>query len=300
MAREIPNAVRVMVFGASGYIGKNLCAHLSNQGYEVISVFRGDNLNDASAEGVARLTSSSDAESLIVEYEPGLVINVSNFFARTANPSDIETFADVNTVLMSSICKGCVEAGSILVHVGSAWEATFDENDPSLGNTYAMFKGLASKIAKWYKKSFNLRFVQLNLFDTYGAGDTRGKIVQFLVEQIGSSTRLDLSGGEQVLELVYVDDVVACIESVARYALNAESLEGPDGEDFACFPTAPLSLKQIVQTIESVYGQDIPVNWGARPYRTGEMFKRDLRGMKVVPGWEQRVSLEAGIQKLRD
>lgn len=290
--------MKIMIFGASGYIGQKLCEHLVSRNYDVVAVTRSGGPSPSPTNSSVVLTSTSEAAALIMAVSPDLVINVSNYFSRTDTPSDMVKFADVNTTLMASICKGCVDSGAALVHVGSAWEATFTDDDPSLGNTYAMFKGLASKIAKWYRHSFGLRYAQLNLFDTYGPGDTRGKIVQFLVEKIGKSERLDLSGGEQILELVHVDDVVRCIEAVAKLTIKENAKNLVIRTDFACFPNSPVTLKSVVETIESEIGQELPLNWGARPYRTGEMFDRDLRGMATVPGWSQQVSLQSGIHSL--
>lgn len=285
--------MKVLVFGASGFIGKTLIKYLIENGHEATGVYRSLPSGTDLLGGVEILESSSQADKIFERINADLAINVSNFFSRTAESADIEKFADVNAVLISAICKGCISSDTALIQVGSAWEANFSADDPSLGNTYALFKGLASQICNWYQDSFGLKFAQLNLFDTYGEGDTRGKIVQFLTEQIGESNALDLSGGMQILELVHVIDVASCVTRLGNLLINDEL---PDSKiKYACFPNKPVTLRQLVETIDQISIEKVAVNWGAREYRVGEMFKRNLREFRPVPGWEQEVDIYSGL-----
>lgn len=288
--------MKIVVFGASGYIGQTLTKYLLDHGHEVTGVFRTKPLDIDVSIKVEILETSKQAETIIQENDPDLVINVSNYFSRTAEADDIDKFAEVNTVLVSAICKGCLSASAAFIQVGSAWEADFTADDPSLGNTYALYKGIASNIGFWYKKSFGLKYSQLNLFDTYGEGDTRGKIVQFLTEQLNQSKPLDLSGGMQILELVHVEDVSSCITKLGDLLVNNKLPQTSD--KYACFPNSPVTLRQVVETIDQISEKNVPVNWGAREYRVGEMFERDLRGFKPVPGWESTIDLKSGISRV--
>ena len=288
--------MKVLIFGASGFIGKTLIRYLIENGHEAIGVYRSQPSETDLLGAVELLESSSHADTIIERVDADLAINVSNYFSRTATSTDIEQFSDVNTVLISAICKGCISSDTALVQVGSAWEANFSENDPSLGNTYALYKGLASQICNWYQNSFGLRFAQLNLFDTYGEGDTRGKVVQFLTEQIGKSSALDLSGGMQILELVHVIDIASCVTRLGSLLLNNQL---PDSKiKYACFPDKPVTLRQVVETIDQISVEKVAVNWGAREYRVGEMFERNLREFHPVPGWKQQIGLYSGISRV--
>lgn len=288
--------MKIVVFGASGYIGQTLTKYLLDHGHDVIGVYRSTPINVDALLKVAILETSPFAETIIQENDPDLVINVSNYFSRTAEANDIEKFAEVNTVLISAICKGCLSTSAAFVQVGSAWEADFTADDPSLGNSYALYKGLASNIGFWYEKSFGLKYAQLNLFDTYGEGDTRGKIVQFLTEQLSKTTPLDLSGGLQILELVHVEDVSSCITKLGNLLVNDKLTD--TSEKYACFPDTPVTLRQVVETIDKISGKTVPVNWGAREYRVGEMFERDLRSLRPVPEWESKIDLMTGISRV--
>lgn len=290
--------MKVMVFGGTGYLAGFVLDQLVADGHDVVAVRRSeaDSVGRNATVNAATCRSAVEARKLIGDLVPDVVVNMANYFSKVSTPEDIARFSAVNCELIAELSQGCVDSSSDLLHVGSAWQATFEENDPSLGSPYALFKGLAAQIIEWYKTWHDLRAYTLNLFDTYGPGDTRGKVVQFLTDNIGSSEPLELSEGHQILELVHVSDVATAVSgSLQVIAKSRATGQRPDVDEFWAYPTEANTLRQIVQTLDDLSGTPLTVNWGARQYRVGEQFERVIEGRALVPGWTQRMSLRDGL-----
>jgi nucleoside-diphosphate-sugar epimerase len=105
---------------------------------------------------------------------------------------------------------------------------------------------------------------------------------------------LDLSPGEQLLELVHVDDVTEAFLQAHR--LLRDDPHGAAGRRYSVRSEEPLRLREVVAQLEAVLGIKVPVRWGSRAYRTREVMS-PWRG-PLLPGWRPSVSLQDGLRRM--
>lgn len=287
--------MKILIFGSSGYLAQFVIDKLIEDGHSVSLVFRKG--TSGSIENLLNRDNSNLSE-IVVKNRPDVVLNMTNFFTKGSGFEEISQLSQVNCEFITELSKACSSVDAVFFQIGSAWQADFTSTDPSIGNMYALYKGLANQILLWFERSYDLKVFRLNLFDTYGPGDTRGKIVQYLVEQINMPGTLELSGGKQILELVHVSDVASAISAgIARIEqLNAQKSPFSEEPIYWCLPENPVTLREIVEEVNKNVVQPINVQWGVKPYRKGEIFKRDQYSRIVIPGWKANISLEEGIK----
>jgi nucleoside-diphosphate-sugar epimerase len=135
--------------------------------------------------------------------------------------------------------------------------------------------------------------VTLKLYDTYGPDDPRPKLLTLLRQTAASQRLLAMSPGEQLLDLVHIDDV---IDAYARAAdrLLADQVEGH--ERYAVSSGAPRPLREVVEVFEEAAGVRLPIRWGGRSYRPREVMRPWDRG-RPVPGWHPRVGMLDGFRR---
>jgi nucleoside-diphosphate-sugar epimerase len=298
--------MRILILGSRGYIAGQTAEIMTSIGWEVIRVARGrdEGLSNGSPDSSETFFEEPEEIAAILEKtNPDAVVNLSNFFTTTDTHEDIDKLIGVNCTLVGHLAKICSEHGVPIVHVASAWQNRFSEQDSQVGTIYSLYKDLASEILEWYCKNFALRAIQMVLHDTYGPSDPRGKIVTKLIDHVGKETSLPLSGGRQLLELVHVQDVAKAVMACA-VRINKNSHESPSRrlmETFWCLPTAPVSLKDLVSILDSVASKPILVSWGLREYRPGEKFSSLSRVNKeLVPGWKPTIDLRIGLADIID
>ena len=83
-------------------------------------------------------------------------------------------------------------------------------------NLYAATKQAFEDVLAYYADAQGIAAVTLELYDTYGPGDPRRKLIRILFEAARSGEPIQLSPGEQVIELLHVDDAVPRIVKEAK------------------------------------------------------------------------------------
>ena len=101
-----------------------------------------------------------------------------------------------------------------------------------------------------------------------------------------------MSPGNQLLDLVYIDDVLEA------FLLAIEQLSKVDKLDsYAVSSTQRISLRDLIKIYSETVGRNVPVEWGGQPYRNREVLF-PWTNHKIMPGWVPIVSLREGIKRM--
>jgi nucleoside-diphosphate-sugar epimerase len=131
----------------------------------------------------------------------------------------------------------------------------------------------------YYADAAGIRAVTLSLFDSYGPGDTRKKLLRLLLDCLETNGELQMSPGDQVLDLAHVNDICEAFLHAARLVRD------PNHPSLACYAVGGerMTLREIVATLEKAAGHTLRIDWGARSYRPREVMR--LWDGPAMPGW---------------
>ena len=293
MTEEQPR--RALVTGASGYLGSHLARRLLAEGWDVHVLLRpgSDVPASASALTVHRFGGETDDLLRIVQRAaPDVVFHLAANFVAEHRPGDVAPLVQANLLFATQLAEAMrVNGVRMLVNTGTAWQH-YGDRDYDPVNLYAATKQAFEAILAYYVNAHAFRVATLALFDTYGPGDSRPKLMTALWRAARSGERLAMSSGGQLLDLVYVDDVVDAYLAAER-ALRAAA---PGQLHYRVSSGAPLRLTELVAAFEAAAGVRLEVDWGARPDRPREM-RVPWAGAAPLPGWQPRVALADGIRR---
>jgi len=105
-----------------------------------------------------------------------------------------------------------------------------------------------------------------------------------------------MSPGEQLLELVYIDDVVNAFITAAKRLFDGKV---QTHERYAVSSGQPIRLRELVEMYQHVTGRNLEIAWGGHPYREREVMIPWSRGERL-PGWEPVIGPEEGIKIIWD
>ena len=221
---------------------------------------------------------------IVREAKPTVVCHLASLYLAAHESEDVVALVTSNilfgTELLEAMAKNEVRR---FVHAGTSWQH-YRGAHYSPVNLYAATKEAFEMMMRYYEETAGLHAVTLKLFDTYGEGDTRRKILALLQEAAATGKELALSPGEQKLDLVHVDDVAEAFRLAAEYlAADRADIRG----EFAVSAGKALTLREIAARVEELLGKKIPVRWGARPYREREVMEPWSTG-RLLPGWQRR------------
>ncbi len=297
---------RVMVTGAGGFIGVNLCRVLNERGIYIYAVLRS--------------TDSYTEELRAMDHMIPVICNLdeahklAGMIAGTSKDSSIDTVYHLawdgvsgnkrsdykmqlknidNTLeLIKAVQKlGCRR----FVGVGSTAEcdaynaSVADGVCPDPVRIYGTSKMAAHFMSKIICNASGMEHVWAMIGNTYGVGDRSNNFVNFSLKLILSDAEARFTSGEQNQDFIYITDVAE-----ALYCLGEK---GRDKCGYYIGSGSPGKLKEYIITIRNTINPEKELKLGAVPYHgvSADIESFSIEKIKNDTGFEPGVKFEEGI-----
>ena len=287
---------RALVTGATGFVGSHLTPHLAAAGWEVHALVRGGSRSvvPSSAANHTHDGSTGGMLEIVGTARPDVVFHLAGAFVAEHAPEDVAALVESNILLGAQLAEAMrVHGRTLLVNTGTAWQHYGDE-DYNPVCLYAATKQAFVDLLRFYEESAALRVITLEIFESYGPGDPRPKLMSALSGVAREGGRLSMTEGSQQLELVHVRDIVRAYERAAERLLAGEVNAH---ESYALRSLESHTVRDVVELFGRVAGKPLEADWGAREYRVREVLE-PWAGGQHLPGWSPEISLEDGIREL--
>ena len=291
---------RALVTGGTGYVGSMLVRRLVADGWDVHLIVRPNTDKKVLAPVAEHIEchvhggSSQGICDIVAAARPDVVFHLASLFLAQHKVSDVEALVNSNVLFSVQLAEAMASNGvRHLINTGTSWQ--YYENEAyNPVNLYAATKQAFESLLAYYVAAHGFVVTTLALFDTYGPGDWRQKLIALLWKTADSSEPLAMSPGEQSIDLVHIDDVVAA------FVLSAQQLAGKASghTHYGVSSGRPMLLRDLVKRFEKATGAAVPILWGARPYRPREVMS-PWTDFNPVPGWHPRTPFETGILQTR-
>lgn len=298
MSAEAP---AVLLTGGTGFVGSRLARRLLAEGFAVTVLAQNTSRLDqllrvgaADAVSVARCGPGyHELSAILAQARPDVVVHVASVSRGGETPAELARMIDANITFPTLLLAAMRAAGvRRFVNTGTSWQ-NCDGDGYSPFNLYAATKQAAEDVLAAFCAAGQIAAITLRLFDTYGPHDERRKIIDLIADAAERGTTLAMSPGEQVIDLVHVEDVahafVAAVRRLLDDASPGHAVYGVSGER--------VTLRELADRIGAVMHRAPPIEWGGRPYRPREVMV-PWTGFDHLPGWAPRIGLDAGLREL--
>lgn len=258
-----------LITGATGFVGSHLVEALAKKNYVVHTIVRpGSDISSLKTLDQERIRihvyenhNFNQIFSGIKEYEkPELVFHLASMVLGT------HTYHDIPELLQSNITFGvelleCMREHGIyrLVNTGTSWQH-YDNELYNPVNLYAATKQAFQDIEVYYEKAHGFKIINLQLFDNYGPNDKRGKLLNLLKQAVTNDMPLDMTPGKQLIDLVYIDDLVRAFILAGEYLMNGQCQYCGT---YSVSSGNPITLHSLVDMIQEILNKKVNINWGA-------------------------------------
>jgi nucleoside-diphosphate-sugar epimerase len=260
--------LKVLVTGATGFIGSHLVFSLLENNYTIAILKREKSKLKTLApiRDKIRICISDTYNSIfssIKDFKPDIVIHAASLIIYKPEREEIIDIIDSNikfgTLVLEAMTKNRVK---YFLNIGTRWQHIGNKRYCP-ANLYAATKEAFKDILIWYE-SKGIKHKTIELCDTFGNEDTRKKILNLLITSCRSKTKIDLTFGEQILDMSYIGDICRFILSHITYDLFFDnktiSLSG-----------TKIKLRDLGVMIEKMFKTHGLFKWGVKPYRENEV-----------------------------
>jgi UDP-glucose 4-epimerase len=293
-----PCLVRVLITGATGFIGERLVTALQSAGRD-IAIFVPPGEEVPSSEGVhpvyGDITDATGLHKTLQSVAPQVVFHLAA--VGTSNPNlPLQEAYRVNVGGAINLLEAVRATSSVqrVVMVGTSYEygarGTDDGLDPF--NAYS-----ASKVAAWAftraaYTNWGVPATHVRPFQVYGPGQRDEALIPAAIAAALRHDDFPMTRGEQQRDFVFVDDVVAGLIAAAQAPrVEGRVLDLGSGK-LHC-------VREVVECIWAKTASRGTVLAGALPYRPGEVsaIPANVQRTRLLTGWEAEVSLDQGLDR---
>ncbi|MFZ1989004.1 MAG: NAD(P)-dependent oxidoreductase [Alphaproteobacteria bacterium] len=287
----------VVLFGGTGFIGRNLAAHLAAAGDSVITVSR----SGAPAEGAQKNYSIAGLRDIGAIPPNSFLINVaahrydaSNFLAGQSEiiVRNAELYGLAYQFAVEHGIKEVRSASSVAVYPAELTimddRAPIDLNGPPHEREafYAWSKRWGEILAGLYRQRYGINTISLRLSNPYGPHDSTDVknahvLPAFVMKALSKSPEFEIMGNPDASrDFIFVRDV--CLAFEKSLALSGRT------EAFNLCTGTQTTLKELAETAMKLVGKTKPIKLigdstqgVARRISTGDLIKEELQ----IPRW---------------
>jgi nucleoside-diphosphate-sugar epimerase len=201
----------VLITGGLGYVGSHLVEQLKKTNNEITLLIR-DSDKDHSIGNEFRLITIEELEKNTKRLMINTVVNLAGKYSFDHQVVGVNELLLSNVVLPARVAAAVSGVGA-QVHWVQA--STFMQHYKGIDRAptcfYASTKQSVEDVLHWFE-SEDFQVTSLVLPHIFGEDDPRDKLINLLLRSVKSGSRIQLSSGTQVMDLVHISDITKALE----------------------------------------------------------------------------------------
>ena len=290
---------KVLLTGATGFIGSHLLEVLLSNGFDVTIIKRSTSnihriepyLNRIEVFNIEEVA----LESIFLKSKFDTVVHLATCYIKNDAEANIKEMYDFNvnfaksllTLSVENRVKKFINASSYFQYAPTPLPMT-ELNEHLPYNEYAKTKTIFQNFLRTWSGKINI--YDFIIFSPYGPNDN-DKLVMHVIKKALRNEPVILSEGLQKIDLIYVKDIAAAFLKAIRMASN------PDGcyHDINLAGGKPLSVREIVSLIEELETATLEKKWGAPSASDYPLVFGDISKADELIGWKPTTHIKQGL-----
>ena len=295
---------KILITGATGFIGSHLVLKLEEKGYDIFALQRyvtgryvlGSNVKTIFAD----LRNEIDVRRAVKLVQPDYVIHLAAISPVSYSYDHPQEVIEVNFLGSINLAETCLrEVPHLKQFLFASTSETYGngpvpkrEDTPQRPNSpYAVSKLAAEKYLLYLRDAYDFPVTILRNFNTYGRKRNTHFFIERTIYQMLTSNEVRLGDPTPIRDFLYVEDHV---NSYMTCLGNPKAV----GEIFNFCTGRQSRLSEVVELIKELIGFKGIIKWYSVPSRPLDIkiLYGDYSKAKHVLSWEPKYALEEGLK----
>lgn len=290
--------MKILITGASGFIGTHLVNAFLNNGFEVLALGR-NMISNSQRKKLSYLKYELGATlpKEVLKFSPEILVNLAwegipDFKKELClkNFNDqinfLQQIQKINSIKKIIVAGTCLEYGNKI--------GICNESEKNLPHNY--FSWVKQSLSDFYSifcKENGIKLIWFRIFYVYGLGQRSGSLIPSLIEAFKKGNAPKINNPYATNDYIYIDDLVEAFIS----AINLIEVEGVfnigSGKMTATFTIAEVIEKTVYSSNNSLL-----INMEKDPKKTLNGFYADLRLSRTYLKWTPKWSIADGVKQM--
>ncbi len=290
---------KVLVTGASGFIGNFTIPYLVKEGYSVHAVsqspWRQEKIDQVIYHN-ANFLDSNERQKLIEKVSPSHLLHLAwfvkpgEYLSSPLNFQWVQASLDLFENFVKLSGQRIVCSGTCFEYDLNYGECTENRTPIKPNSTYGLCKSSLQKELESFAKASGISQAWGRIFYLYGPKEPLGRLVSSVINSLLEGKPARCSHGNQIRDYLYVEEValglVKLLDSNVQGPINIASGKG-------------VALKEIIYGVADILNKRELVQLGALPAAASEppVIVADIKRLKNEVGYQPELSLIKGLTK---
>ena len=281
--------MKILITGATGFIGKQLISHFSRLGHS-LSIHCRTQPNEIDPCVLVFTGALNHLQKEIIAFSPEYVFHLAGSSIYPKNAEEEVELWSANVLYGNTLLNILKEIPG-LVFVNFTTSLAYDGIELYPFSYYALTKANFVQSLHYFTRYYNFRVFNLILYTIYGKGDKTKRALNYILDSLVASKPISMSPGEQLMDFIHVDDVVGlCLQLL-------ENKPNKKMEEIHVGTGRGTTLKQAAKLIASLSHQKANIHFGSIPYRKEEKMV-NIAPISQNRFWNSSVEIETGFLSL--
>lgn len=296
---------KILVTGATGFVGANLVRRLVKEKYELhiltrerSNVWRIKDIISKLHIHEIDLTEKKHLFKLMDRVRPNYIFHLANLGLYGGVDSPIKKSIEVNLLGLINLIESADKINyDYFINTGSSSEygtktVPIKETDFCQPETnYAITKLAATLFAQAYAKRNKKPLVTLRLFSPFGPFDHPSRLIPQIILKMLKDDDISITSPNNVRDYIFIEDVIEA------YMLCMKNSGKLCGEVFNIGRGNQISIKDVLELLANLIGFKGKIRYQDKASDKKMVWQADILKAKQKLGWQPTKTLRSGLNK---